>query len=153
MSELRELYQEMILDHGKRPRNFGELDDADGRADGHNPLCGDRIRVFVKKDGDTISEVRFDGRGCAISTASASIMSEVLPGKTTAEVRDLFDRFTDLVRGGDTPEEALGKLRVFAGVRDFPMRVKCATLAWHTLKAALEDEAREAPVTTERPES
>ncbi|MDH3628586.1 MAG: SUF system NifU family Fe-S cluster assembly protein [Acidobacteriota bacterium] len=150
MSDLRELYQETILDHGKRPRNFGALDDADGTADGHNPLCGDRIRVYVKSDGDKILSVKFDGCGCAISTASASMMSEALPGMTHEQVRTLFDSFTELVRGGDTPVEALGKLRVFAGVQEFPMRVKCATLAWHTLRAALKaGEAPDQPVTTE----
>ena len=150
MSELRELYEETILDHGKRPRNFGTLPDADGSADGHNPLCGDRIRVYVKTDGKRIETVRFDGHGCAISTASASMMSEMLPGMSLEEVRTLFDNFTNLVKGGDTPVEALGKLRVFEGVKEFPMRVKCATLAWHTLREALKQSSDDGvTVTTE----
>lgn len=150
MSELRDLYEETILDHGKRPRNFGDLPDADGCADGHNPLCGDRIRVYVKTDGDRIETVRFEGRGCAISTASASMMSEALPGMSLEEVRRLFDKFTDLVRGGATPGETLGKLRVFEGVKEFPMRVKCATLAWHTLREAIKQSSEDdTTVTTE----
>lgn len=146
MSDLRDLYQEMILDHGKRPRNFRVLKEGAGKAQGHNPLCGDRITVFVRTDGETIEDVSFQGTGCAISTASASMMTEALKGKTLAEARALFQRFHDLLAADGSAEE-IGKLEVFKGVREFPMRVKCATLAWHTLRAALEDDA--APVTTE----
>jgi len=146
MSELRELYQEMILDHGKRPRNFRVQGDGAGHAEGHNPLCGDRITVYVQTDGDTIADVSFQGSGCAISTASASMMTEALKGKTLADTRELFDRFHGAV-AEETDEVELGKLEVFKGVRQFPMRVKCATLAWHTLRAALADDATE--VTTE----
>jgi len=145
MSELRELYQEMILDHGKRPRNFRAQDGADEAA-GHNPLCGDRMTVYVRVDGDTIEDVSFEGAGCAISTASASIMTQALRGKTTAEAEALFQRFHDLV-AADGNDEGIGKLAVFKGVRAFPMRVKCATLAWHTLRAALDQQDEE--VTTE----
>ena len=126
MSELRDLYQELILDHGKRPRNFGDLEDADCRADGHNPLCGDKITVY---------EIRFSGSGCAISTASASLMSEALHGKTMEEFNRLFGDFRQLVTQGSDVE--IGKLRAFEGVREFPMRVKCATLCWHTMRSAL----------------
>ena len=145
MSELRELYQEMILDHGKRPRNFRAQENA-GCADGHNPLCGDRVTVYVRCAGDKIEDVSFQGTGCAISTASASIMTEALRGMTIDEAQALFKRFHELVAAeGDDAE--LGKLAVFKGVRAFPMRVKCATLAWHTLRAALDSENK--PVTTE----
>ncbi len=145
MNELRELYQEMILDHGKRPRNF-RIQENTSSADGHNPLCGDRITVYVRTAGDRIEDVSFQGSGCAISTASASIMTEALRGKTVDEAQALFRRFHALVAAeGDAAE--IGKLAVFKGVRAFPMRVKCATLAWHTLRAALEHD--EVPVTTE----
>lgn len=151
-SELRDLYQEVILDHSKRPRNFGELPGADRRADGYNPLCGDRATVFLKLDGERLSDVRFVGKGCSISTASASMMTESVKGKTRVEAEQLFERFHTLVtavpdpaRPGPAPE--LGKLAAFSGVSEFPMRVKCATLAWHTLKAAFEGES--APVSTE----
>jgi nitrogen fixation NifU-like protein len=151
MNGLDELYQEILLDHYKRPRNFGPLADADGEADGHNPLCGDRVHVRVKLDGDRLSEVRFEGSGCAISTASASMMTDAVRGKSRAEATALFDRFHDLVTGagaGDD-EESLGELAALAGVREFPMRVKCATLAWHTLRAALEGSGER--VSTEAP--
>ena len=140
MGELRDLYQETILDHARRPRNFGELPGANLRAEGHNPLCGDRETVFVRLDGDVVKEVGFLGKGCAISTASASMMTESVKGKTLAEAEALFERFHDLITGRDgTGRTAgLGKLEVFSGVREFPVRVKCATLPWHTLKAALE---------------
>jgi nitrogen fixation NifU-like protein len=141
MSELRELYQEVILDHNKRPRNFGPMEGADRDAEGFNPLCGDRFTVHLKLDGDRIADIRFEGSGCAISTASASVMTETLKGKTLAEARVLFDSFHDLVTGknhGDTSVAALGKLAVFSGVSEFPVRVKCATLSWHTTQAALE---------------
>jgi len=145
MSDLRELYQEMILDHGKRPRNFRALDGAEC-AEGHNPLCGDRITVFVRTDGEKIVDVSFQGSGCAISTASASMMTEALRDKTLGEARELFRRFHELVAAGGEAIE-IGKLEVFKGVGEFPMRVKCATLAWHTLRAALEQD--DSSVTTE----
>jgi nitrogen fixation NifU-like protein len=148
--ELRELYQEVILDHSKRPHNYRALENASHRAKGHNPLCGDKIKIFVSLEGGVVTDVSFQGAGCAISTASASMMTESLKGKTLAEVESLFDAFHDLVTGkspaGEGKEE-LGKLAVFAGVREFPIRVKCATLAWHTLRAALENE--EEAVSTE----
>ena len=149
MSELRDLYQEVILDHNKNPHNFGELAGADRHADGFNPLCGDKLVVYVNLDGDMITDVRFEGSGCAISKASASLMTDSVKGKTLVETRELFDRFLNLVTDGDVADddEALGKLAVFAGVRDYPTRVKCASLAWHTLRAAVED--RHDVVTTE----
>ena len=140
MNELDDLYQEIILDHYKRPRNFGPLPGSDHQADGHNPLCGDRIQVRVRLEGERLEEVRFEGSGCAISTASASMMTEAVRGKSRAEAAELFDRFRHLVTGEAAAGEveALGELAALGGVREFPMRVKCATLAWHTLKAALE---------------
>lgn len=149
MSDLRDLYQEVILDHNRRPRNFGSLPDATHVADGHNPLCGDRLRVAVHIDGDRIADVRFEGSGCAISKASASLMTESVKGRTLSEIDDLFEGFHQMVTAspGKPPDPALGKLAVLAGVGEFPMRVKCATLAWHTLKAALHDPR--AVVTTE----
>lgn len=140
MDELRELYQTMILDHNKNPRNFGRLDAPTATADGHNPLCGDELTVDIVVEGDELKDVAFRGSGCAISTASASLMTEFVKGKTLSEVEQGFERFHDLVTGPshehvDAPE--LGKLAVFSGVREFPVRVKCATLAWHTLRAAL----------------
>ena len=147
MSELSELYQEVILDHNKRPRNFRAIDAPSHRAEGYNPLCGDRLKLFVTVEGDRIADVAFQGSGCAISKASASLMTDALKGRTVAEARDLFERFHRMVTTPpDVPVEDLGKLSVFAGVREFPVRVKCASLAWHTLKAALE---REEKVTTE----
>ena len=146
MSELRDLYQDVILDHNKRPRNFGPLEGANRNAEGFNPLCGDRFTVHVKLDGDRITAIRFEGEGCAISTASASVMTETLKGKTLAEARVLFESFHDLVTGkaeGETDIATLGKLAVFSGVSEFPVRVKCATLSWHTTQAAL-DESSEA---------
>lgn len=141
MGELRELYQEVILDHSKRPRNFGELAGANRRAEGYNPLCGDRETVFIRLEDDLLKEVGFRGAGCAISTASASMMTEALKGKTRAQAEALFERFHDLITGedgrGETAGPDLGKLTVFSGVREFPVRVKCATLPWHTLRAAL----------------
>ncbi len=140
MSDLRDLYQEVILDHNRHPRNFGPLEDADLQADGHNPLCGDRLSIAVKVAAGVVTEVRFEGSGCAISQASASLMTEGIKGKTLDEARALFDRFhrlmTDRTASADDP--ALGKLTVFAGVRDYPARVKCAILAWHTLRAAVD---------------
>jgi nitrogen fixation NifU-like protein len=149
MSDLGELYQEVILDHNKRPRNFHPIEKPDHRAVGHNPLCGDRVTVYVRLAGEVLEDVAFEGNGCAISKASASLMTESLRGKTRREAEALFERFHRLVTvDGAAPDPAaLGKLVVFAGVRDYPVRVKCATLAWHTLRAALE--GRREPVTTE----
>lgn len=142
MSDLRELYQEVILDHHKRPRNFREPAGSNRQADGYNPLCGDKITVFLELVDGTIRNVGFLGSGCAISTASASMMTESVKGKTEAEARELFSQFHQLLtgsQGGEVDARSLGKLAVFAGVRDYPVRVKCATLAWHTLRAALEE--------------
>ena len=139
--ELRELYQELILDHNRKPRNRRAMPDATSDADGYNPLCGDKVHVFVKLLGDRIADVSFDGQGCAISTASASLMTLALKGKTLAEAREIFDRFHAMVTGepnAPVADEKLGKLAVFQGVCEFPVRVKCATLAWHTLKAAID---------------
>ena len=147
MSDLRDLYQEVILDHNRHPHNFGELDGADRHADGHNPLCGDRLAVYVNLDGETIVDVTFLGSGCAISKASASLMTDAVKGRTLDEARRLFERFLALVTDAAPADPALGKLAVFAGVRDYPTRVKCASLAWHTLRAAVED--RHELVTTE----
>jgi nitrogen fixation NifU-like protein len=147
MSDLRELYQEVILDHNRSPRNFGELPGANRRAEGYNPLCGDKINLELLVDGDRITDLRFEGVGCAISTASASIMTQALKGKTLAEADALFQAFHDLVTGQMPEHEDLGKLEVFAGVSEYPARVKCAILAWHTLRAALQE--REEPVSTE----
>lgn len=140
-TDLRDLYQEVIIDHGRRPRNFGPLPGANRQAEGFNPLCGDRLTLYLKVAGGIIEEARFEGAGCAISTASASLMTEALKGRSAAEAEALFGRFHDLVTGASGGEGcALGKLEVLAGVREFPARVKCATLAWHTLQAALHDE-------------
>ena len=149
MSELTDLYQEVILDHNRRPRNFRAIDEATRRQEGYNPLCGDRLTLYVKLDGDRISDVAFQGSGCAISKASASLMTEALKGKTIDEARALFDRFHDMVTSSpDTAPADLGKLSVLAGVREFPTRIKCASLAWHTLKAAVAGEPA-GPVSTE----
>ena len=138
MSDLRDLYQEVILDHGRQPRNFRVIEDASGEADGYNPLCGDKVHVYVKVEGDVVTDVSFTGDGCAISKASASLMTQALKGRTTAEAERLFESFHALVTGqGDATEAAAGKLDVFAGVAEFPARVKCASLSWHTLRAAL----------------
>ena len=141
MEELRDLYQTVILDHNKAPRNFGSLPDANREADGHNPICGDQLTVYLHIDSDDrIEGVSFEGAGCAISTASASLMTEFVKGRPLAEVEAAFDQFHELVTSPATQPvdaDALGKLAVFAGVREFPMRVKCATLSWHTLKAAI----------------
>jgi nitrogen fixation NifU-like protein len=149
MSELTDLYQEVVLDHGKRPRNFGPLADATHRAEGLNPLCGDHLTVWAKFDGDRVNEARFEGSGCAISKASASVMTGAVKGKTRAEIDALFERFHRLVTEGPRPgdEESLGKLAVFGGVHEYPTRVKCASLAWHALRAALAGEGP--PVSTE----
>src|SRR3954469_23516884 len=151
MSDLRDLYQEVILDHNRQPRNFGPMPEANRTAEGSNPLCGDQVKVFLKLAGDRVQEITFEGAGCAISTASASLMTEALAGKTLAEARALFEQFHELLTGGEAGDpETLGKLAVFSGVREFPMRVKCATLAWHTFKAALEGADRS--ITTDRGE-
>jgi nitrogen fixation NifU-like protein len=158
---LNELYQEVILDHYKKPRNFGVLEDATAAAHGDNPLCGDRLALHVRLAGERIEDIRFKGSGCAISTASASLMTEAVKGKTKAEAIGIFERFHPMVTGlrpggadgasaaraGQGAADDLGKLEVFSGVSEFPVRVKCATLAWHTLKAALE--GRKDPVSTE----
>ena len=151
MSDLRELYQEVILDHSRKPRNYRELPEGGCRhAEGHNPLCGDKVSVFVDVKDDVIVDVTFKGSGCAISTASASLMTDFLRGKSVAEVEAVFKEFHELVTSdNDENAERLGKLRVLAGVREYPVRVKCATLAWHTLKAALEDQKAADPITTE----
>src|SRR5918993_305551 len=143
MSDLSDLYQEVILDHNRRPRNFHRLDEASHHAEGYNPLCGDRVTVFVKVDDDRISDVAFQGSGCAISKASASLMTDRLKGCTVREARDLFERFHTMVTTPpDREVEDLGKLSALAGVREFPVRVKCASLAWHTLKAALDKQEK-----------
>lgn len=140
MSDLRDLYQELILDHSKAPRNFRELGSANHQAEGNNPLCGDRFTVYLQMDGDAIRDISFQGAGCAISKASASMMTQALKGKTRAEAEQIFERFHNLVtgKGANGQEEELGKLAVFSGVSEYPARVKCATLAWHTLEAAFE---------------
>jgi len=143
-SDLRDLYQEMILDHGKRPRNFRELPEGSRKAEGYNPLCGDRETVFLQMDDDVVRDVSFTGAGCAISTASASMMTESVKGKTRGETEALFTRFHDLITGESKSGPGapdLGKLAVFSGVREYPVRIKCATLPWHTLKAALAGDA------------
>ena len=148
MSELSDLYQEVILDHGRNPRNFRTMADATASAEGLNPLCGDHYQVFLRLDGDRVADVSFQGSGCAISKASASLMSQVLKGKTAADAEDLFQRFHRMVVDGDaTQADGLGKLAVLKGVADFPTRVKCASLAWHALHAALHGEQK--PATTE----
>src|ERR1700752_5186656 len=147
--DLRELYQQVILDHGRKPRNFGALDGANHEAEGFNPLCGDRVHVFLRTEGDRLEAVRFTGSGCTICTASASLMTSSVQGKTKAEADAMFRVFHDLVatENGAASDAELGKLAAFGGVREFPIRVKCATLPWHTLRAALDDETD--PVTTE----
>ena len=141
MSELSELYQQVILDHNKKPRNVHKLANANRRAEGYNPLCGDQLNVYLQMDDDQVTDISFEGSGCAISKASASMMTQAVKGKTKVEVEKLFNEFHRMAMG-DLDEENepnhLGKLRIFAGVRDFPARVKCATLSWHTMRAALE---------------
>ena len=148
MSELRDLYQEVIFDHYRKPRNHHALADANHVAHGHNPLCGDQVTIYLKVEDGVVLDLSFEGTGCAISTASASLMTDALKGKKLDEVEHLFEEFHQMVTHDDTePDPELGKLEVLAGVREFPARVKCATLAWHTLQAALKDRA--APVSTE----
>jgi nitrogen fixation NifU-like protein len=136
---LADLYQEVILDHSKKPRNFHHMADATRNVEGYNPLCGDKLKLFVKMDGDKVEDISFVGAGCAISTASASLMTELVKGKSREEAVAMMERFHDLLTT-EKPQGNLGKLAVFSGVREFPARVKCATLAWHTLKSALTGE-------------
>ncbi len=152
MSELSDLYQEVLLDHNRSPRNFRALPGASRRAEGFNPLCGDRVTVFVDVDGGRVRDIAFQGSGCAISTAAASILTEAVKGKTMEEIASLFARFHGLVTSEPqvpVPSD-LGRLSIFAGVREFPVRVKCATLPWHVLRSALEGTG--GPVSTEEPE-
>jgi len=134
---IKDLYQEVILDHSKRPRNFRTLEEANRSAEGYNPLCGDRCKIFLKEAGGVIDRLAFQGSGCAISTASASLMTEVLKGKTIAEAEDLSEKFNDLLTKDQALPDGLGELTVFSSVRNYPVRVKCATLPWNTLRAAL----------------
>lgn len=141
-NELRELYQQVILDHNKSPRNFKILEHANHSAEGYNPLCGDRIDIYVELENGIVKDISFQGSGCAISKASASLMSSIVKGKSKQEAEELFNKFHDLITGklGENPDvEQLGKLAVFSGVREFPARVKCASLAWHTMISALND--------------
>lgn len=151
MVDLKDLYQEVIVDHNRNPRNFGKLDDADRMAEGYNPLCGDRLNLYVKLDDGRIADLHFDGSGCAISVASASLMTDALKGKSLVEAERMFKNFHYLVTDEHTPNPEqvtqLGKLAALIGVREFPARVKCATLCWHTLKSALEE--KKTPVSTE----
>lgn len=150
MPDLSDLYQEVILDHYKRPRNFRKLGEASRKAEGRNPLCGDEITVYLQMDGDVIQDISFEGAGCAISKASASMMTAALKGRTRGEAETLFGKFHQMITGhrdGTADPGGLGKLEVFCGVSEFPVRVKCASLAWHTLRAALEGSA--ATVSTE----
>lgn len=149
---IEDLYQDIILDHNRNPRNFGPLEQANRSARGYNPLCGDKVEVQLQVDGDRITAIGFQGSGCAISTASASMMTQKLTGATIDEAEAMFARFHSLLTEGDAGgevDEELGELEVFAGVRQFPMRVKCATLAWHALRAALRRQGDDAPVKTE----
>jgi nitrogen fixation protein NifU and related proteins len=149
MSDLRELYQQVILDHNKNPRNFHDMADATSKVEGYNPLCGDHYTIFLKQDGETIADISFTGNGCAISKASASVMSSTVKGKSKEEAERLFETFHRLVTGDMSGVSAtdLGRLAAFSGVSEFPARVKCAILAWHTLRTAME--GREEKVTTE----
>jgi len=143
MNELTELYREVILDHNRSPRNFGELEDADRIVNGVNPLCGDKMTLYLKLDGDRIDDARFEGTGCAISIASSSLMTERVKGSTVGETRGLFDDVHEMLTGADMPVERMEKLAALAGVREFPSRVKCASLAWHALKTALTGDGSE----------
>lgn len=153
MFELKDLYQEIIVDHNRAPRNFRVMEDADLVKEGFNPLCGDSLTVFIKLDNDVISDVSFQGEGCAISVASSSLMTEQLMGKTAADAEKIFETFHELVtnRDSEIDLEKVGKLGALAGVREFPARVKCATLCWHTLNAALDEQDKDdnAPISTE----
>ena len=150
--ELNDLYRDVILDHNRRPRNFGALESADASVEGFNPMCGDRLTVRLKMDADKISDIRFEGQGCAISTASASLMTEAVKGRTRAEALKLFERIHELLTDDAAPPaDELGKLAALSGVREYPARVKCASLCWHTLASALRSSDPQAlpPVTTE----
>jgi len=147
-ADLRDLYQQVIMDHNKKPRNFREMDNANHFAHGNNPLCGDALVVFVKLDGDVIEDVSFQGTGCAISVASASLMTEAIKGKTLAEAEAIYEQVHQQMTGGDIDAATLGKLEVLSGVKEFPARVKCATLSWHTMHAAM-DSDHDLSVTTE----
>ena len=152
MSELTDLYQQVILDHNRRPRNYGKLEDANRQAEGFNPICGDHLTLYVRMNGDVIDDLRFEGEGCAISKASASLMTDSLKGKTAAEAETLFERIHEMLTSSadvdlEAQAEELGKLAVFSGVREFPARVKCASLSWHALHSALKDDRT--PVSTE----
>jgi nitrogen fixation NifU-like protein len=157
VSELSDLYQEVILDHNRRPHNFRVIDGATAKQEGYNPLCGDRLTLYLTLAGDVIKDAAFQGQGCAISKASASLMTDAIKGKTVAEARDLFQHFHAMITSDtETQAEDLGKLSVLAGVREYPTRIKCASLAWHTMKAAVEHRAGalalsevEGPVSTE----
>ena len=144
--DLKDLYRDIIVDHNRQPRNFGKIEEADAQADGHNPLCGDKLTVYLTMAGDRISDVKFDGSGCAISIASASLLTEAVRGKTVEEIESLFIEIHDVLTHHDAPInlDRLGKLAALTGVRDFPARVKCATLCWHTLDAALKGYAQQA---------
>lgn len=145
MSELSELYQQVILDHNKKPRNFHKLETANRTAEGYNPLCGDQLNVYLQLEGDRIEDISFEGSGCAISKASASMMTQAVKGKSKEETEKLFDEFHRMVTGEldeENDENDLGRLKIFAGVREFPVRVKCATLSWHTLRAALHNQGK-----------
>ncbi len=153
MADLSELYQQVILDHNKKPRNFRVLETANRHQEGYNPLCGDQLTLYLEMDGDVIKDVGFQGQGCAISKASASMMTAAVKGKTKKEAETMFDEFHRMVKGQLDPESDpnhLGRLKILAGVREFPARVKCASLSWHTLHAALEGENE--PVSTEQPD-
>ena len=147
-ADLRDLYQQVIMDHNKKPRNFREMDDANHLAHGNNPLCGDALIVFVKLDGDVITDVSFQGSGCAISVASASLMTEAIKGKTVAEAEVIYQQIHKQMTGEQVDSSTLGKLEVLSGVKEFPARVKCATLSWHTMHAAM-DSNHDISVTTE----
>lgn len=151
MSDLREIYQEIILDHYRRPRNFSAPDEISHEASGHNPLCGDRIKVFLRVEDGVVQEVGFEGAGCAISTASASLMTEAIKGKPLDEVQEIFEKFHGLMtdQKEDPSVDGLGKLEALSGVRQLPVRIKCATLAWHTLQAALRQSESSAAISTE----
>ena len=144
MSDLNELYQQVILDHNKKPRNFKVLETATRAQEGYNPLCGDQLKLYLELDGETVKDIAFQGQGCAISKASASMMTAAIKGKTKAEAETMFEEFHQMVKGELDPEAVenhLGRLKIFAGVREFPARVKCASLSWHTLRAALAGKA------------
>lgn len=145
MSELSELYQQVILDHNKKPRNFRKIENANYTAEGYNPLCGDHLTIYVNVADDEVQEIAFEGSGCAISKAAASMMTQAVKGKTREQTEELFKEFHSMVTGEldeETEENSLGNLKIFAGVRDFPVRVKCATLPWHTMQAALNKQER-----------